>query len=324
MANVYAIVFEITVFCGFEVNLRRLEFTLTTKCNSQCIHCQADASPLKNEVMDVKSAHNYLAEAATVSHLESFMVFGGEPMLFPERTIAIFEKAHQLGIPRIEMITNGVWGKNKEEAREWAEKLKAAGLNNVDISVDAFHAQYTPIEYPQNAALALVKAEVEVIKWNVAVIESIEAENMYDKKTRQILKKLEPLGLEANFVKIMPVGRAAKNLREYFQHASLDGPCEGEPLIGNKLTNPDSICIEPSSSVDICFHLAIGNAKEAPLSRIISEYDWQKYPVIRTLVQEGSTALLRLPQVHGYKFQENDYINKCHLCTEIRKVLKLS
>jgi MoaA/NifB/PqqE/SkfB family radical SAM enzyme len=273
--------------------------------------------------MDVKDAHNYLAEAAAVSNLESFMVFGGEPMLFPERAIAVFEKAHQLGVPRIEMITNGVWGKDKVEAREWAAKLKAAGLNNVNMSVDAFHAQYTPIECPQNAALALLKAGVEGIKWNVAVVESVDAENMYDKKTKQILKKLEPLGLEANFVKIMPVGRAAENLRDYFQHTSPGGACEGEPLIGNNLTNPDSICIEPSGSVDICFNLAIGNAKEAPLSRIISEYDWQKNSIIRTLVQEGPTALLKHPRVQGYKFQENDYINKCHLCTEIRKVLNL-
>jgi len=274
--------------------------------------------------MDVKDAHNYLAEAAAVSNLESLMMFGGEPMLFPERAIAVFEKAHHLNIPRIEMITNGMWGKNKVEAREWAEKLKAAGLNEVYMSVDAFHAQYTPIEYPQNAALALLKTGIEGIKWNVAVVESVDAENIYDKETRQILKKLEPLGLEANLVKIMPVGRAAKNLRDYFQHASLAGACEGEPLIGNKLTNPDSICIEPSGSVDICFHLAIGNAKESPLSRIISEYDWQNNSVIRTLVEEGPTALLKHRQVHGFKFQENDYINKCHLCTEIRKVLKLS
>jgi MoaA/NifB/PqqE/SkfB family radical SAM enzyme len=271
--------------------------------------------------MDVKDAHNYLAEASTVSNLESFMVFGGEPMLYPERAIAIFEKAHQLGIPRIDMITNGVWGKDKEKAGEWAEKLKAAGLNKVNMSVDAFHVQHIPIEYPQNAALALLKAGVEGIKWNVAVVESIDAENEYDKKTRQILKKLEPVGLDANFVRIMPVGRAAQNLRGYFQHTPLDGPCEGEPLIGNTLIDPNSICVEPSGSVDVCFHLAIGNAKETPLSRIISEYDWRKSLTIRTLVEEGPTGLLKLPEARGYKFQENDYISKCHLCTEIRKAL---
>ncbi|MGC9346020.1 MAG: radical SAM protein [Candidatus Bathyarchaeales archaeon] len=143
------------------MDFRRLEFTLTTKCNSQCIHCQANASPLKNEVMEIKDAHNYLAEATAVSNLESFMVFGGEPMLYPKRAIAIIKKAHQLRIPKIEMITNGVWGKNKEDAEKLAMKLKTAGLNTINISVDAFHLQYIPLEYPRNAALASLKAGIE-------------------------------------------------------------------------------------------------------------------------------------------------------------------
>ena len=303
--------------------LQRLEFTLTTKCNSQCIHCQADASPLRNDVMDVEDAHNYLTEAIAVSDIQSFMVFGGEPMLYPERAMAIFEMAHQLGIPRIEMITNGVWGRDMENAEKLAEKLKTAGLTKVNISVDAFHAQYIPIEYPRNAALALLKAGVEDVKWNVAVIKSINADNEYDKKTKQMLKKLEPVGIGASFVKIMPVGRAEQNLRELFRREPLIGPCEGEPIIGNALKNPESICIEPTGQVNICWDLAIGNAREKPLSRIISEYDWQKNPIIKTLVEEGPTGLLKLPKAHDYKLQENHYINKCHLCTEIRKTLNI-
>jgi hypothetical protein len=66
----------------------------------------------------------------------------------------------------------------------------------------------------------------------------------------------------------MPAGRAVQNLRQYFHPTSLDGSCENEPVIGNVLTNPESICIEPSGEVDICWHLAIGNAKEMPLNRI--------------------------------------------------------
>jgi len=305
------------------VNLQRLEFTLTTRCNSQCIHCQADASPLRNDVMDVKDAHDYLTEATAASNIESFMVFGGEPMLYPERAIAIFEKAHQLGIPRIDMITNGVWGKDKEKAEKLAEKLKTSGLNKANISVDAFHVKYIPIHYPQNAALALLEAGVEDVKWNVAVVESINAENEYDKETRQMLKRLDPIGIDVNFVKIMPVGRVVQNLREFFQRELLHGPCEGEPLIGNPLTNPESVCIEPSGSVNICWNLAIGNARETPLSRIISEYEWRKNSIVKTLVEEGPKGLLKLLEANNVKLQGSDYINKCHLCTEIRKVLKI-
>jgi len=305
------------------MNLKRLEFTLTRKCNSQCIHCQADASPLRKGVMQVKDAYNYLAEATAVSDLESFMIFGGEPMLYPKRVIAIFKKASQFGIPKIEMITNGVWGKNKATAEKLARKLKAACVNDLNISVDAFHLQFIPIEYPRNAALASLKADIENITWNVAVIESINASNKYDKKTAQILKTLQPIGLEACTVKIVPAGRAIQNLRQYFQHTSLYGPCEEEPLTGNTLTNPQSICIEPSGSADICWNLPIGNAKSTSLRQLMTEYDWRTNPITRILVEEGPTGLLKLPESLKHRFQEAQFINKCHLCTEIRKTLKL-
>ena len=82
------------------MQLNRLEFTLTTRCNSQCIHCQVYASPSRNEVMDVKDASRYLEEVATVSTLDSFMIFGGEPMLYPRLVVAILEKPTNCRYPR--------------------------------------------------------------------------------------------------------------------------------------------------------------------------------------------------------------------------------
>ena len=304
------------------MNLKRLEFTLTRKCNSQCIHCQADASPLRKGVMRVKDAYNYLAEATAVSDLESFMIFGGEPMLYPKRAIAIFNKASQFRIPKIDMITNGIWGKNKATAEKLAMKLKTAGLNTINISVDAFHLQFIPLKYPRNAALASLKADIENITWNVALIESINSSNKYDKKTAQILKTLQPIEIDANTFKIVPAGRAIQNLRQYFQPTTLYGPCEQEPLEGNTLTNPESICIEPSGSADICWSLPIGNAKSTPLRQLITEYDWRRNPITRILVEEGPTGLLKLPEARDYQFREEQYIDKCHLCTEMRKTLK--
>lgn len=304
------------------MKLKRLEFTLTRKCNSQCIHCQADASPLRKGVMQVKDAYEYLAEATSVSDLDSFMVFGGEPMLYPERTIAIFRKASQFSIPKITMITNGIWGKNKATAEKLATKLEKAGVAKLNISVDSFHIQHMPLEYPMNCALASLKAGIEDIVWNVAVIESIDADNEYDKETAQILEKLQPVGIDASTVKIMPVGRATKNLRQHFQQASLYGPCDEEPLTGNVIKNPGSICIEPSGSANICWHLPIGNAKSIPLKQLITEYDWRINPITRTLVKQGPTGLLKLPEARNHSFREEQYINKCHLCMEIRKTLK--
>jgi MoaA/NifB/PqqE/SkfB family radical SAM enzyme len=272
--------------------------------------------------MEIKDACDYLAEATSVSKLQSFMVFGGEPMLFPDRVIAMFKEANRLRIPRIEIITNGVWGKHRKTAEKSAEELKTAGLNDANVSVDAFHVQHTPIDYPRNAALALLRAGVKDVRWNVAVAESIDAENEYDKRTKQILEELEPVGIKAGFVKIMPVGRAVKSLQEFFPPEPLYGACQGEPIIGNNLTSPESICIRPSGWVDICWNLPIGNAKKTPLGRIINEYDWRNDRMISTLAKEGPAGLLEFPEAKHFQLQKNQYINKCHLCIEIRRALK--
>jgi hypothetical protein len=305
------------------MDLRRLEFTLTTKCNLQCLFCQANAGPWQNEVMDVTDACNYLVEAAKVTDLESFMVFGGEPMLYPARAIAIFKKAQQFNVPRIDMLTNGVWGRDKERAEKLAKRLKNAGLNNLGISVDAFHLEYIPLEFPRNAAQASLAAGIEKVTWNVAVIESLGDANHYDMMTAHVLKELEPLGIEAHIHKVVAAGRALQTIPQYFQKTRLDGPCEGETPMENTLTNPQCLTIEPSGSVDVCWHLSIGNARETPLSRIISEYDWRRNPLIKTVVEEGPVGILeRQKQLVG-RFDKNEYISKCHLCVEVRKHLHL-
>jgi len=306
------------------MNLRRLEFALTTKCNSQCAYCQADAGPWLDEVMDVKDARNYLTEATGVADLESFMVFGGEPMLYPTRAIAMFKRAQHLNVPRIEMLTNGVWGKDKKTAERLAKRLKNAGLNTLGISVDAFHLEHIPLEYPRNAAQASLLAAIEKVTWNIAVIESLNGANHYDKMTAHILKELEPVGIAAHIHKVVPAGRAVQRIPHYFKKSRLDGPCEGETPMENTLTNPQCLTIEPSGAVDMCWHLSIGNARKTPLSQIISRYDWQKNPMTKTLVEEGPMGLLKLQKAFADTFDKGEYINKCHLCVEIRKQLNPS
>jgi hypothetical protein len=271
--------------------------------------------------MTIEEAENYLNEAASVSELESFMVFGGEPMLYPKRAIAAFRKARQLRIQKIAMLTNGIWGKNKENAEKLAKKLKAAGLDILRISVDAFHLQYIPLEYPKNAALASVEADIEEVSWNVAVLESIDATNEYDRSTKQILEKLEPTGIPAHIHKVAPVGRATRELHRYFQHVSVDGPCTGDPILENALKDPTSITIEPSGEAEICWGLAIGNARKQPLSQILNEYDWQRNPIITTLVEEGPMKLVKTVEKDSYRFRKSQYISRCHLCIEVRKTL---
>jgi len=312
--------FELSVIVKL-MDLNRLEFSLTTKCNSQCAYCQADAGPWRKEVMEASDARNYLSETAKVADLKSFLVFGGEPMLYPTRAITIFKKARQLSIPKIGMLTNGIWGKKEAEAERLAEKLKNSGLNVLGISVDAFHLQFIPLICARNAAQAAVRAGIEHVTWNVAVLESLDGANHYDKITNHILKELRPVGIEAHIHKVSAAGRALRTMLQYFKKTPLDGPCEGETPMENTVKNPQSITIEPCGEVDICWHLSIGNAKDTPLGQIVSDYDWRKNPIIKTLAEEGPIGLLKRYESRVEHFNRSAYVNKCHLCTEVRRAI---
>lgn len=237
-------------------------------------------------------------------------------MLYPERAIKLFQKAKELGVPKIESITNGFWGKDKTRAQSLAAQLKEAGVNEVLISVDAFHLPHIPLDYPRNVALASLAAGIDRVAWNVAILENVDAPNKYDKQTKEILQILSPLNIKVHFNKVLPKGRARKNFQDFFPRQPLKGGC---PEKETALVNPNCLSLDPFGWASICEDLAIGNAKKMPLSKLLIEYDWMLFPVIKTLVEKGPSGLLDLPESKGFDFQQEKYIDKCHLCCELRK-----
>jgi hypothetical protein len=101
----------------------------------------------------------------------------------------------------------------------------------------------------------------------------------------------------------------------------LSGPCAGDPFFEGSLQDPTCITINPSGEVEICWNLPIGNAKRKALNKIITQYDWRKNRVIKTLMQEGPTGLLKFPEARSFVFYENQYVSKCQFCIEIRETL---
>lgn len=269
--------------------------------------------------MEVEDGLRYLVETVAVTGLDSFMIFGGEAMLYPERTIRLFRKANELRIREIQLITNGFWGRDPKTARKLATELREAGVTDVLISVDAFHLPHIPLDGPRNAAMESVDAGIKRVRWNIAVLESIDAQNKYDRRTREITQILEPLGIEMSFNEIWPQGRARKNLKHFFPKQSLKGDC---PDKENTLVNPTCISMDPAGWAAICWYMAIGNANRTSLSKIVTGYRWEKHPVTRTLVEKGPMGLVDLPECEGFNLQEEKYIDKCHLCCEIRRYMQ--
>ncbi len=268
--------------------------------------------------MEVADGLEYLEETTSVADLSSFMIFGGEAMLYPRRTVALFGRASEIGIPVIQLITNGAWADDPEMAHDLALQLKDAGVNDVLISVDAFHLPHIPLRGPRNAGEACLDVGMEKIRWNVCVVEDIEADNQYDRETRRILGLLEPMGIEPDIERVEPEGRAPENLGSFFRRQPLEGMCPNR----KGLISPSCITLDPDGWVSMCHSLAMGNAKETRLSRILLNHDHAEHPVMRILVEKGPLGLLDLPDSQGFRLNEERYITKCLFCLDVRRFMK--
>jgi radical SAM protein with 4Fe4S-binding SPASM domain len=126
----------------FEMRFSRLpvlsEIAITYRCNLQCTFCYAGCNCTTNpvgddremstaEVLDVLGAIRQDAQVPSVSFT------GGEPTLRPDLTDLVAE-ASRLGM-RVNLITNGT-----RITAEYAETLKAAGLDSAQVSLEGVTA----------------------------------------------------------------------------------------------------------------------------------------------------------------------------------------
>lgn len=104
----------------------------SNQCNFQCSHCYTrsavgDVSESKLTLADLKS----LADQADALGVYEIDIQGGEPLMLPN----LFEILQALGIERFyTYVTTNGW----LLTRELAEKLAAAGVDRISVSIDSF------------------------------------------------------------------------------------------------------------------------------------------------------------------------------------------
>jgi len=207
--------------------------------------------------------------------MEYVMTFGGEPLLYPETVYAVHATATECGIPDRVIITNVSFPSDEDEFRKVAQKLAACGVNEIYLSVDAFHQEYIPKEIVKQNSRLLLEAGIDDLKWNVSWIVSPEADNPWDEHTRHILAYLDDWGLPKDDVYITPDGKAQHYLAEYLaiRQPKPSGTCDDKPFTG-RLDEVKSISVEPDGSLTICDPLmSIGNLHEGHAADICQIYD---------------------------------------------------
>ena len=241
-------------------NLNKIEFVVTYACTGRCKHCSEGEHTSCGERIDPQIASNAVQKIAAEYDIKTVMTFGGEPLLYTDAVYAIMKTAKELNIPKRQVITNGYFSKNADKIGEVAERLAVCGVNDILLSVDAFHQETIPLDVVKQFA-AEVKACGIPIRLQPAWLVSVTDDNPYNIKTREILASFANMEIPANEGNVIfPEGNALKYLAEYFTDELPENPYVEDPC--------DVRCVSFSPNGDVLG----GNVYERDIMEIIRDY----------------------------------------------------
>ena len=210
-------------------NLNKIEFVITLACTGKCRHCQNGDPDNCSEHIDADIAADTVRKVCERYPIRTVMTFGGEPLLYPETVCTIHKTASEIGVERRQLITNGYFSRDPERIAKVAQDLAASGVNDLLLSVDAFHQEYIPLEPVLHFAECAINAGIPV-RLQPAWLVSTEDDNPYNIRTKEVLRAFEHLNIPAGTGDVIfPSGNALKYLKEYFDENTATSPYEEDP-----------------------------------------------------------------------------------------------
>lgn len=251
------------------------------------------------------------------------MTFGGEPLLYPELVCALHRAAADSGIPRRQLITNGYFSKRPERIRQVAEALAEAGVNDVLLSVDAFHQEAIPLEPVLYFARCFLACAPGRLQLQPSWVVNEAHEDPWNARTRQILARFAPLGVPiGRGGDIFLAGNAVENLSQYYPVPRLDlGEACGSMPYTEPLDRITSLSIEPSGDVVACAY-PIGNLRRESMEDIAARYDPYATPCAKALLEGGAGGLLELAERSGVEPDLSRCWSVCDLCRQVSKKIR--
>lgn len=302
------------------LNIDRLEFMTTLHCPGRCKHCSvgdrlhtpgAHHVPLEESVEAIRwLAGNY--------PLRSVMTFGGEPLLYPELVCALHSAARDCGVPTRQLITNGYFSKRPERIARVAEELVAAGVNDLLLSVDAFHQEAIPLEPVLLFAERIMELAPGIIQLQPSWVVDQSHENSWNARTKAVLEQFAPLNVPVGRGDdIFLAGNAVEHLAQYYPAPRLD-PAEacGSMPYTEPLDRITSLSIEPNGDVVACAY-PIGSLRRETMADIAARYDPYQDPCAKALLAEGAAGLLKLAEEAGVKADLSKCWSVCDLCRQV-------
>jgi MoaA/NifB/PqqE/SkfB family radical SAM enzyme len=182
---------------------KHLFVELTAKCNEQCVHCYAESSPTRTETLAWPEISKVLEDAKALD-FDLVQLTGGDPLISPH-CIQSVEFAAEIGIPQVEIYTNGLAlrGRTYDRLRELAPSFAFSFYSHRPETHDAITR--TPGSHARTAR-AIRRAVNDGLNVRVGVVAM--AKNRRDaSKTHEYLLELGVPDGSVAFDQMRDVGR---------------------------------------------------------------------------------------------------------------------
>ncbi len=300
------------------LKINRVEFIITNQCTGQCKHCSEGDKLGRRGHLEYEMLKGLLTQLGRRFTITSVMCFGGEPLLYYKEAKGILAEASECNIAKRQMITNGFFTKDNGKIRTVAQALEEAGVNDILLSVDAFHQETIPLEPVYEFAKRIREGNRIRLRLHPAWVVNQEHDNPYNRKTRELLSRFEPLDLPVSRGNnIFPAGKAVDYLAEYFPapEADPDFRCGDSPY-STRLDEVESISISPNGDVHVCC-FPIGNVYTEDINEILDRYQPYGHPMMRRLLEDGVSGLIEYAGEQNVVIDPGKHHSACGICREI-------
>jgi hypothetical protein len=130
--------------------LHHLVFSTTYKCPAACKWCGTECSPQQNARLSRDDMLSIIDQVHGLGRLRTVVFTGGEPLLLGRDLLAAIEACAAKGLWS-RVVSNAYWAKDARRARRTVATLKAAGLNEINLSCDDYHQEFIPLERIKHA-----------------------------------------------------------------------------------------------------------------------------------------------------------------------------
>jgi hypothetical protein len=287
------------------------------RCNAVCRHCLYACSPSRHAGYVSKDKIREISRLLIKGQIGSVHIGGGEPFLDFQSLQMVIRDLAEAGITLDYIETNAFWAHNKE-CEEYLAILNREGVRALCISIDPFHAEYVPWEYPLSLAHSCEKQGMGFFLWKQDFIKIL---SRLDRKKRHSREEIEAalspdyLTKMAKAYGIRLGGRAANIEEEYGRPRPVaelldESPCKDLLSSGHFHVDLEGFFIPPG-----CTGLRL------PLGELLDGTEEGKYPIFETLYSRGITGLYHFARQYGFSESEKGYSSKCNLCFHIREFL---